>query len=138
VITGSMFGMLSIPGATPYCMSKWALGGLSEGLSLELAAYGISVTHVMAGVIETEIYQVDNQGIHSNAPPRRPPPKLLKVPPEAAARQIVTAAYRRKRSCILPVHAKLAIFMQRHFPRLVYYAISSATRKALQARRSSL
>lgn len=137
VITGSMFGMMSIPGATPYCMSKWALGGLSNGLSLELAAYGISVTHVMAGVIETEIYQVDNRGIHSDAPPRRPPPKLLKVPPDAAARQIVSAAYRRKRSCILPAHAKLAIFLQRHFPRLVYYAIFGATRKALQARMSS-
>ena len=56
VLTGSMFGMMSIPGATPYCMSKWALGGLAEGLSLELAAYGISVTHIMAGVIETEIH----------------------------------------------------------------------------------
>ena len=134
VLTGSMFGMMSIPGATPYCMSKWALGGLAEGLSLELAGYGISVTHILAGVIETEIYQVDNRGVHSDAPPRRPPPKLLKLPADQAARQIVAAAYHRKRTYILPKHAKLAIFLQRHFPRLVYKAISTATRKALQAR----
>jgi len=134
VLTGSMFGMMSIPGATPYCMSKWALGGLADGLSLELAAYGISVTHVMAGVIDTEIYHVDNRGVHSDTPPRHPPPKLLKLPAERAARQIVSAAYRRKRNCILPKHAKLAIFTQRHFPRTVYLAISRATRKALQAR----
>ncbi|MGA2588467.1 MAG: SDR family NAD(P)-dependent oxidoreductase [Bryobacteraceae bacterium] len=137
VLTGSMFGMMSIPGATPYCMSKWALGGLAEGLSLELAAYGISVTHIMAGVIETEIYQVDNLGVHSDAPPRRPPPKLLKLPADRAARQIVSAAYHRKRSYILPKHAKLAIFLQRHFPKLVYSAISTATRKALRARMAS-
>lgn len=137
VLTGSMFGMMSIPGATPYCMSKWALGGLAEGLSMELAAYGISVTHVMAGVIETEIYQVDNLGVHSDGPPRRPPPKLLKVSADRAARQIVSAAYRRKRSYILPKHAKLALFLQRHFPRLVYAATSRATKKALQARIAS-
>jgi NAD(P)-dependent dehydrogenase (short-subunit alcohol dehydrogenase family) len=137
VLTGSMFGMMSIPGATPYCMSKWALGGLAEGLSLELAAYGISVTHIMAGVVETEIYQVDNLGVHSDAPPRRPPPELLKLPADRAARQIVSAAYHRKRTYILPKHAKLAIFLQRHFPRLVYVAISNATRKALRARMAS-
>jgi len=137
VLTGSMFGMMSIPGATPYCMSKWALGGLAEGLSLELASSGISVTHVMAGVIETEIYQVDNRGVHSDAPPRRPPPKLLKLSADQAARQIVSAAYHRKRRCILPKHAKLAIVLQRHFPRLVYAAISRATRKALASRVAS-
>ncbi len=134
VLTGSMFGMMSIPGATPYCMSKWALGGLADGLHQELAPYGISVTHVMAGVVDSEIYQVDNRGEHSDAPPRHPPPKLLMLPAERAARQIVSAAYRRKRTCILPGHAKAALFLQRHFPWLVYLAIERSTRKAIRAR----
>jgi NAD(P)-dependent dehydrogenase (short-subunit alcohol dehydrogenase family) len=133
ILVGSMFGMMSIPGATPYCMSKWALAGMAGALSQELAPFGVSVTHVMAGVIETEIYHVDNQGVYSEQP-RRPPPTLLKVSPEQAARQIVRAAYGRKHSCILPGHAKLAIFLQRHFPNLVHFAISRATQKALAAR----
>jgi NAD(P)-dependent dehydrogenase (short-subunit alcohol dehydrogenase family) len=134
VLIGSMFGMMSIPGATPYCMSKFALAGMAGGLAQELAPYGVSVTHIMAGVIETQIYQVDNQGVFSDAPPRRPPPKLLKLPADQAARQIVTAAWRRKRSYILPKHAKMAVFVQRHFPGLVYWAVARATRKALLAR----
>ena len=134
VIIGSMFGMMSIPGATPYCMSKFALAGLADGLGMELAPFGISVTHVMAGVIDTELYQVDNRGVFQEGPPRRPPPKLLKISAEQAARQIVAAAYRRKRNYILPGHAKFAIALQRHLPGVVYGAIRSATRKALLAK----
>jgi len=134
VLIGSMFGAMSIPAGTPYCMSKYALAGLADGLSLELEPYGVSVTHIMAGVIDTEIYQVDNRGLHSDAPPRPPPPKMLRMPAEQAARQIVSAAYRRKRSYILPLHAKLGIFLQRHFPALAHLAIAQATRQALRAR----
>jgi NAD(P)-dependent dehydrogenase (short-subunit alcohol dehydrogenase family) len=134
VLIGSMFGTMSIPGGTPYCMSKFALAGLAGGLGLELAPSGVSVTHVMAGVVDTEIYQVDNHGLHSDTPPRPPPPKMLRLPADRAARQIVSAAYRRKRSYILPVHARMGIFLQRHFPGLAYFAISRATRKALRAR----
>jgi NAD(P)-dependent dehydrogenase (short-subunit alcohol dehydrogenase family) len=134
VLIGSMFGTMSIPGGTPYCMSKFALAGLAGGLGLELAPYGVSVTHVMAGVVDTEIYHVDNQGLHTDTPPRPPPPRMLALPADRAARQIVSAAYRRKRSHILPVHARMGIFLQRHFPGLAYFAISRATRKALRAR----
>jgi NAD(P)-dependent dehydrogenase (short-subunit alcohol dehydrogenase family) len=134
VLIGSMFGTMSIPGGTPYCMSKFALAGLAGGLGLELAPYGVSVTHVMAGVVDTEIYQVDNLGLHTHTPPRPPPPRMLRLPADRAARQIVSAAYRRKRSHILPVHARMAVFLQRHFPGLAYAAISRATRKALRAR----
>ena len=137
VLIGSMFGMMSIPGATPYCMSKWALGGLSDGLRQELEPYGVSVTHVMAGVVDSEIYHVDNRGVHSDAPPRHPPPKLLMLPADRAAQQIVSATYRRKRTCILPKHAQMALFLQRHFPGLVYFAISRSTRKAIRARSSA-
>jgi short-subunit dehydrogenase len=138
IIIGSMFGIMSIPGATPYCMSKFALAGLADGLSMELALSGVSVTHVMAGVIDTELYHVDNQGVFREGPPRRPPPKLLKISPEQAARQIINAAWRRKRTYILPVHAKLAIWFQRHFPGLFYFAVSNATRKALRAREAEV
>jgi NAD(P)-dependent dehydrogenase (short-subunit alcohol dehydrogenase family) len=134
VLIGSMFGTMSIPGGTPYCMSKFALAGLAGGLGLELAPYGVSVTHVMAVVVDTEIYQVDNHGLHTDMPPRPPPPKMLRLSADRAARQIVSAAYRRRRTYILPVHARMGIFLQRHFPGLAYFVISRATRKALRAR----
>lgn len=134
VLIGSMFGAMSIPGGTPYCMSKFALAGLADGLGLELEPYGVSVTHIMAGVVDTEIYQIDNHGLHTDKPVRPPPPKRLRLPADQAARRIVSAAYRRKRTYILPLHARMGMFLQRHFPGLAYLAIARATRKALRAR----
>jgi len=126
VLIGSLIGMVSIPGGTPYCMSKFALNGLSDGLCHELAPYEISVTHVISGFVDTEIY--------ANAPLRRPPNKWIALTPDQAARRIVAAAYRRKRSLILPWLTKMAVFMQRHFPWVVYLAINRAFRKATRLR----
>jgi NAD(P)-dependent dehydrogenase (short-subunit alcohol dehydrogenase family) len=126
VLIGSLIGMVSIPGGTPYCMSKFALNGLADGISHELAPYGISVTHVMSGFVDTEIY--------ANAPLRRQPSKWIALTPDQAAARIVTAVYRRKRSLVLPWPTKMAIFLQRHFPWVVYLAIERAFRKATRLR----
>jgi NAD(P)-dependent dehydrogenase (short-subunit alcohol dehydrogenase family) len=121
VLIGSLLGMVSVPGDTPYCVSKFALNGLSDGLCHELAPYGISVTHVMPGFVRTEIY--------NSTPVRRPPPKWIAwiaLTPDQAARQIVSAAYRRKRCHIMPWPTKMAILLQRLLPWVVYRAIDHA------------
>jgi short-subunit dehydrogenase len=122
VIIGSLIGMVSVPGGTPYCMSKFALNGLADGLNHEMAPYGVSVTHVLSGFVNTEIY--------TNVPLRRPPHKLIALTADEAAVKIVAAAYRRKRMYALPWPTKLAILLQRHFPWVVYHAIDRAFRKA--------
>jgi NAD(P)-dependent dehydrogenase (short-subunit alcohol dehydrogenase family) len=126
VLIGSLIGMVSVPGGTPYCMSKFALNGLSDGLGHELAPYKISVTQVMSGFVKTEIY--------TNVPLRRPPHKMISLTPDEAAKRIVDAAYRRKRLLMMPWPTKMAIFLQRHFPWLVYLAIDRAFRKATRVR----
>jgi uncharacterized protein len=126
VLVGSLIGMVSIPGGTPYCMSKFALNGLADGLGHEMAPYGISVTNVMSGFVDTEIY--------TNVPLRRPPHRWIALTPDQAAHKIVAAAYRRKRCLMLPFPTKMAIFLQRHFPWLVYLAIDRAFRKATRVR----
>jgi len=129
VLIGSLIGMVSIPGGTPYCMSKFALNGLADGLCHELAPYGIGVTHVMSGFVDTEIY--------TDAPTRRPH-KWIVLTADQAARRIVSAAYRRKRCLTLPWPTKLAIFLQRHFPWVVYLAIDRAFRKATRRREAAV
>jgi len=126
VLIGSLIGMVSIPGGTPYCMSKFALNGLADGLGHEMAPYGVSVTNVMSGFVATEIY--------TNVPLRRPPHKMITLTPAEAARAIANAAYRRKRCLMLPWPTKMAIILQRHFPWLVYLAINRAFRKATRLR----
>lgn len=121
VLIGSLLGMISVPGDTPYCMSKFALNGLSDGLRHELAPYGISVTQIMPGFVRTDIY--------STRLPRKPPPKWIAwiaLTPEQAARQIVSAAYRRKRCHVMPWPTKMAILLQRLSPWVVYSALERA------------
>jgi short-subunit dehydrogenase len=131
VVVGSFLGMLPVPMATPYCMSKFALDALCDGISQELAPQGVSVTHILPGFVASEIYQVDNRGVRLEAPlPRRTPPGWLLLSPAQTARQIVSAAYRRKRTRIIGLHARIGIALQRHFPGLVYFAISRALRKS--------
>lgn len=49
----SVAGTFSMPPATPYCASKWALEALSEGLACEMKAFGVRVTLVEPGIIDT-------------------------------------------------------------------------------------
>lgn len=49
----SVGGKLSVPHLSPYCASKFALAGLSEGLRAELARDGIQVTTVCPGLLRT-------------------------------------------------------------------------------------
>lgn len=136
ILIGSLLGIIPIPGGTPYCMSKFALAALSDGLSYELAADGISVTHILAGFMDTEIYRVDNRGVRSQEPSGRTPPPWLLVSADRAARQILSAAHRRQHRKIIGAHAKAGIFLQRHVPGLLHFAISHAVRKAGFRRRS--
>ncbi len=126
VLIGSLIGMVSIPGGTPYCMSKFALNGLADGLGHELAPSGVSVTHAMLGFVKTEIY--------TNVVLRRPPRKWIILTPAHAAERIVQAAYHRRRNMILPWPTAGAIFLQRHFPWLVYRAIDRSFRAATRSR----
>lgn len=55
----SIGGKVAVPHLLPYCMSKFALSGFSEGLRAELAAENILVTTVYPGLMRT--------GSHFNA-----------------------------------------------------------------------
>ncbi len=51
---GSVSGILATPFAGAYCSSKFAIGALSDVLRVELAPFGIHVTLVQPGAIESK------------------------------------------------------------------------------------
>lgn len=55
VNTASMAGLHSFPGLGPYCVSKFAVVALSEGLSAELMGSGIGVSVLCPGWVRTKI-----------------------------------------------------------------------------------
>ena len=62
VNTASLAGLLPTPGLTPYAMTKHAVVGLSLSLRAEAAAYGVGVTAVCPGFVDTPILDKGGPG----------------------------------------------------------------------------
>jgi short-subunit dehydrogenase len=125
-LMGSIAGRFSIPENTPYCMTKNALTGLATGLRTELAFHGVSVTHIMPGFTDTEIFQVDNQGVFKDEK-RIEVPAFLIMPVDRAARQMTRAIVARKPELILTWYGRLGVRLQRFFPRFTRWVLARAT-----------
>jgi hypothetical protein len=58
-------------------------------------------------------------------------PAWLQISREEAARQIARAMYRRERERIITGHGRIAVFLQRHCPRLMSGIIARMGAKGL-------
>jgi NAD(P)-dependent dehydrogenase (short-subunit alcohol dehydrogenase family) len=56
VVMGSIFGRFSVPFLGPYAGTKFALEGLAESLSMELADFGVPVSVIEPGNVMTPIW----------------------------------------------------------------------------------
>ena len=128
VLIGSVMDSVSLPGSSPYAMSKFAIRALAESLSNELKPAGVSVTLISPGFISTEIRMVDNQG-KLVAGSKDPIPQWLCMPADKAARQIIRAVARGKREQTITFHGKLAVFLSRHFHGLVSSVIGLGVKR---------
>ncbi|MEM9605771.1 MAG: SDR family oxidoreductase, partial [Pseudomonadota bacterium] len=54
LFTSSSAGLLAYPNRTPYASAKWAIGGLTRALAMELGAHGIRVNAIAPGAVRGE------------------------------------------------------------------------------------
>ncbi|HJS73065.1 MAG TPA: SDR family NAD(P)-dependent oxidoreductase [Vicinamibacteria bacterium] len=111
----SIGGRLSVPHLNPYCASKFAATGFSEGMRAELRRHGIRVTTVLPGLMRT--------GGHVNAEFKGHQREEyrwfalsasmpgISMDAEKAARRIVEAVRRGDADCVVGFPAKLAAFI---------------------------
>ncbi len=118
----SIGGRISVPHLLPYCASKFALVGLSDGLRAELARDRIVVTTVCPGLMRigsplnaTFKGQHDKEyswfAVASSLP-------LLTISAERAARQILQACRRGDAELVITPQAKLAAVARAVAPEL--------------------
>jgi short-subunit dehydrogenase len=119
VLMGSVSGHVAVPGSSAYSMSKFAVRGLAASLGHEMAPYGVAVTLISPGFVESEISQVDNRGVWRAQAPRRPIPPSIVMATPTAARKIVNAVARRRREVVITGFGKAAVVLQRHLPWLL-------------------
>ncbi|MBI3263051.1 MAG: SDR family NAD(P)-dependent oxidoreductase [Acidobacteria bacterium] len=114
-IISSVLGHIATPGTSAYVMSKFAMRGLALALRHELRPFGVSVTLISPGFVETEFRQVDNRGVrHPQADD--PIKKAFRIPADKAARHIVGAIARGRRDKVITTLGKTVVFTDRYFP----------------------
>ncbi len=128
----SIGGRVAIPHLAPYCASKFALVGLSDGVRSELAQYGIRVTTVTPGLMRTgSPLNVEVKGQHeaeyawfviSDSLPG------LSTSAENAARQIVEACRYGDPELTITLPARIAMMANNLAPGVVARAMAVANR----------
>lgn len=123
VLVGSVSGMIATPGVGAYSASKYAVRAIGQTLAVELHGTGVSCTTIHPGFIESEIAQVDNQGVFDANREDTRPQKLM-WPTDRAAKVTVGAIAARKREYTFTGHGKVGAFVGRHLPGLVHFGLT--------------
>jgi short-subunit dehydrogenase len=128
----SIGGEIGVPHLVPYCASKFALNGYSQGLRAELMRHGIYVTTVCPGMMRTgsprnALFKGQHRAEFawfsiSNALP------LLSMSAERAARQVVNACRYGRAKVTLSLPAKAAVAMNAIAPELTADLVGLAAR----------
>jgi short-subunit dehydrogenase len=108
VAIASVAGMVGLPGASSYSASKAAVIKLCESYSLDLREWGIDVTCICPGFIDTPLTQKNDHGM----------PWLMQ--PEVAANKMFRAISNKKALFIFPWQMKTVIYFLDRMPRWLY------------------
>lgn len=108
VVTASVAGLVGLPGAGPYSASKAAVLKLCESYNLDLKKFGISVTAILPGFVDTPLTRKNDHSM----------PFLMDV--EEAARRIKKAVAQRKAIFIFPLPMKIVMYFLDRMPRWLY------------------
>jgi NADP-dependent 3-hydroxy acid dehydrogenase YdfG len=118
VNTASLAGLAPAPSFTAYSATKHAVVGLSRGLRAEARAYGVKVSVVCPGFIDTPI--VDNATYRNFSAERlteKIPYKMMTA--DTCARHLLRGVARNKLEIVVTLHGRNIYRMQRMFPGLV-------------------
>jgi short-subunit dehydrogenase len=122
----SILGKIAVPQTAGYAASKWALQALSDGLRVEEAPNGITVTVACPGSTDTD-FRKNELRAGSTLLDERPRPQLQTA--ERAAVLIANAIARGKREVLLTAFSKVLCAVGQNAPRILDVALSRTYHK---------
>lgn len=145
VNVSSLFGILSMPTASAYNASKFAVRGFTESLSEELQVEGapVRVTCVHPGGIDTNIagggrFTANKAwGLSDAAQAAAEFKQVARTSPDAAAAQILDAIVTQRRRLLIGMDAKLLDMLQRAMPVRYQSVVVQLIKKQVAARTAS-
>jgi len=114
VNVASGFGMAPGPLNSPYVASKFAIFGLSHALAAEGRAFGVRVSIVCPGYLDTPMVAT-SQPVNADAAALRAQLPAL-VPVDKAAAIVLAGVARQKRVIAFPAYVGLLAFLHRFAP----------------------
>jgi short-subunit dehydrogenase len=111
----SAAGFIATPTYSVYAASKFGVRGFTEALRRELRVYGIHVSGVYPGGVETEFAEKTGR-------PRRTwatTPSIMRLGVEEVAQAVWNLNRRPRQALILPRYLTLAIWLNRLFPGMI-------------------
>ncbi|HYL66442.1 MAG TPA: SDR family NAD(P)-dependent oxidoreductase [Nitrosopumilaceae archaeon] len=130
VNVASVAASFGIPGIAPYCASKFAMLGFSEGLYHELKGTGVGITVVSPIMVKTNFLK--HQSFKSF-----PKYSSMSLSSSAVAKAIVRASSSPRLEIIIPSVVRIAVWFKQTFPYLINPIIGTAFRKSMKARKVS-
>ncbi len=127
VNTASIGGIVPTPGATAYTASKFAVNGLTQSLRVEASFYGVKVSSLLPGMVDTPLLEGGKYGrLAKGMTPqaiRQYFQKLHLATPDEIAPKILTQVAKNKGMIVVPGRWKRIIWLYR-FSWNTWYRIS--------------
>ena len=118
VNVSSAWGLLAVPGAAPYCATKFAVRGFTDSLRLELMDTNVCVTLVCPSQVKTNIV---HNGRHKNESARASlirafDKTMTNISADEAARLILAGVARKQRRVLIGRDARIFDLASRFLP----------------------
>lgn len=113
----SIAGYRGLPGRSGYSASKWALQGWLEAVRTEMLDSGVNVMWVCPGFTTSNIRNaaLNKEG---QAQGESPMDESKMMSAEECSRRILSAIEKRRRTVVMTLQGKQAVFMNKFFPGL--------------------
>ena len=121
----SVAASFGLPGIAPYCASKFAMLGFSEGLKHELKGTGVGLTVVSPIMVKTNFF---NHPSFNNMPKY----SLTSLKPETVAKAILKASNSPRLEIIVPGFVRIAVWIKSTIPYLINPILGLSFNKQLR------
>lgn len=115
----SMAGLMSFPLAVPYACAKHGVVGLSKALRVEAKGFGVRVTAVCPGFVESSLYE-NAIKIHTSAEQIRRTIPFPLITTQKAVFYILKGIARDKSVLVFPLYTRAAVWLERLLPGLTH------------------
>lgn len=115
IFMASMAGFVATPTYSIYAASKFGLRGFAEALRREASVWGVRVSGVYTGAVDTSFAQEDVQRRRTGMTS----PDWMVLAPETVAQAVFGLLRKPRSTLVLPGYMRLVIFLNRVWPGLL-------------------